>query len=784
MPVVLCATPALRVAPFARLGSAWAVLGVLMLGVLTQARTAAAQSERAEPRAPVGELGTAQPERPAAGASEPRAPRGKLVAPRPLSARSSYPPGGKGDARVLLKLLVRADGTVQKVEVLSGQEPFRSAALQAAAKWRFKPATRDGKAVPGLIQFEVAFTDKPRRGPGPDDEPRAAQPSAPPDSQPATEQAPLEVVVRGRRQSADTVTVSRAEARQIPGTFGDPTRAVEALPGVTPVMSGVPYFYVRGAPPGNIGYFIDGVRVPQLYHIFVGPSVIHPSMIDRVQLHRGGYPAQFGRYNGAVVAAYTAHPCGRPRAEGVVRVFDAGALVEAPFAGGEGSALVGGRYSYTGLILSLLSDTELKYWDYQSLVAYEVGARDTLSVLTFGAFDRLASASEEERTGAEFHRVDLRWDSRPSARTDTRLALTLGADRTESEQGFVRDRSVAVRTELAHRMPQVTLRAGTDTIFDRYTLEMDRNAPSYPDLQALLPTRDDLVVGAYSELEIEPEPWLVVTPGLRTDLFTSAGRAAVGVDPRISAVFHVSERVRLSHAFGIVHQSPNFVPGIPGAQVGSLRGGLQRSAQASAGVEVQLPASVTAGASVFRNAFFNLSDPIGTSADLRADQATANIRGLGSSAGVELLLRRSLTRKLGGFAAYTLSRTERSYGSFSSLSAFDRTHVLQTALGYDFGRHWRAGARSIVMSGVPARVLTENGPRFDGDRRARPFYRLDLRLEKRFVVSKRAWWAVVAEVLNATLSKEVIRRTCGNARCIDTETGPVTMPSLGLEGAF
>lgn len=43
-----------------------------------------------------------------------------------------------------------------------------------------------------------------------------------------------------------------------------PSRRREAMPGVTPVASGVPYFFVRGAPPGNVGYFVDGVRVPLL----------------------------------------------------------------------------------------------------------------------------------------------------------------------------------------------------------------------------------------------------------------------------------------------------------------------------------------------------------------------------------------------------------------------------------------------------------------------------------------------------------------------------------------
>src|SRR5262249_7177319 len=115
----------------------------------------------------------------------------------------------------------------------------------------------------------------------------------------------LEVTVRGDQPAPGVTSMSRAEVRLLPGAFGDPFRAVEMLPGVPPLISGLPYFYVRGAPPGNVGYFLDGIRVPMLYHLGAGPSVIHPAMIDRVDLYPGGYPARFGRFAGGIVTGET-----------------------------------------------------------------------------------------------------------------------------------------------------------------------------------------------------------------------------------------------------------------------------------------------------------------------------------------------------------------------------------------------------------------------------------------------------------------------------------------------
>ena len=43
-----------------------------------------------------------------------------------------------------------------------------------------------------------------------------------------------------------------AEVRAMPGAFGDSFRAIEALPGVTPLVSGLPYFFVRGAPVKSV----------------------------------------------------------------------------------------------------------------------------------------------------------------------------------------------------------------------------------------------------------------------------------------------------------------------------------------------------------------------------------------------------------------------------------------------------------------------------------------------------------------------------------------------------
>src|SRR5207253_2741569 len=130
--------------------------------------------------------------------------------------------------------------------------------------------------------------------------------------------------------------------------------------------------------------------------------------------------------------------------------------------------------------------------------------------------------------------------------------------------------------------------------------------------------------------------------------------------------------------------------------------GLQRAVQASAGVEVDLPEETTVTASVFHNEFYDMTDALASTAAVSGGVLRGlEERGSGQAIGFELFARRPLTRKLGGFVSYTLSRSLRSLSNATFPSAFDRTHVASAALAYDLGKRWRIGTRLVFYSGVP-----------------------------------------------------------------------------------
>ena len=787
----------------------------------------------------------AQPQPPAAPAEAPA-----LVPPKLISdAVVAYPEGATGEATVVLTLVVDETGAVRSATAVEPNEPFSSEAEVAALSWRFEPATRDGQPITARIRFEVIFRPP---EPAPEQEPAAPSTAPQPDvagrpisePQPPKPDEPLDVTVTGQRpEPGRTASLTRAEVRELPGAFGDPLRAIEALPGVTPIVSGLPFFFIRGAPPGNVGYFLDGIRVPLLFHVGAGPSIIHPGLVDRVDLYPGGYPARFGRYAGGIVSTETLPPEKELHGEYNLRLFDAGVLVEAPFAEKKATVLVGGRYSYTAAVLTLLSpETVLQYWDYQARASYDLSRSDTLSVFAFGSYDYLGEKTQTGTVtlfGMEFHRVDLRYDHNLEGRGTMRSAFTLGIDRSRAPQDrSVRARLAATRTELLYRLSEgALLRAGTDLQLDYYDVELGPIGLSPVARRAaeFFPTRTDIAVGTRADVVITVGPSLDVTPGVRVDLFGSQGASALAVDPRLATRARASKNVHVLTTFGVAHQPPAFVVPVPGVQPGGLRGGLQRALQESLGVEVDLGDATTATATVFHNAFFNMSDPLSVTepelegcppgsfpddslagdpggqpdearrcGDERFEPGTLGpdrsggggqaadsiggrralrafeVRTLGSAYGLELFLKRRLTSKLGGFLSYTLSRSTRSNGRRRHIASFDRTHVANAAVAYNLGRNWRVGARGVFYTGLPKAP----DPTDPDSTRLPPFYRLDLRLEKRWNLSQDVWIAFVAEGMNVTLNKEAISTSCTLSGCEAETIGPVSLPSVGVEGGF
>lgn len=718
-----------------------------------------------------------------------KAARAEAVTP-PVVREAPVPACVHADAEGVVRVdaVVGVSGEVGDVDVVSGEPPFVEPALEAARHHHFGPAMRGDVAVASKIRLELHVPVCAEVKPTP---PSATPAPEPKPSAPPKPNEPDNALVHGRRETYTPTerTISRADIRSVPGAFGDPFRAIDVLPGLVPTISGLPFYYVRGAPPSTVGYYVDEVRVPYLFHFALGPGVIHPALVDAVSVHPAAFPGRFGRFSGAIVEGRTKDAPTELRGEGQIRLLDAGAYVESPLAGGKASVGVGGRFSYTAALISLLAqDITLDYRDYNARASYALDDRTRVSLFTFGSFDYASQREngvDKVAFATEFHRVDLRLDHVGSDRSQSRVAMTFGLDRTRLEdRRFARDWVLGLRAR--HRKSvtdALDVEVGADTLIDFYSGDLPSiyavGKQTYDDALLLFAPRTDTATGAWIEAKLRPGAGVELTTTLRGDVFTSAGRVLVGPSPRASMRVPLGSRVAFLGALGIAPQPPAFAIPIPAVGYRGLPGGLSFGYQKSAGFEVELPLRFRGSAVGFHHSYLALRDF--TQDKERSTIELPNDPAAGSPAqayGLEAMLGRRLGERYTAFASYTLSRSVRGSTSLvgSEVSPFDRTHVLQVGGAVDLGRRWRLSSRMVTYTGWPTLSLVPGAAS-----RLPAFLRFDARLEKSWSLRKNGSISLVFEGLNVTGAKETLKQTCDEHGCRAETFGPVIVPSIGVE---
>jgi hypothetical protein len=603
--------------------------------------------------------------------------------------------------------------------------------------------------------------------------------------------AKYETVVRSR-PTQPAVRLTREELTQTAGSLGDPFRVLESLPGVTTIAWPAPIYAIRGSNPGNTGFFLDDVRVPALFHLALGPSVIHPYFFDDLQFYPGGYPARFGRYVAGIVAADTRAPAtDRVHTSVDVRLFDAGALVSAPLPGNGGVA-VAARYSYTGELVSLLDQNiRLAYWDYQLRVDRRVGPVQ-LTLLVLGSHDALvpgqSPTDRAKEIDLDFQRVSLR-ASVPVAGGRLQGSVSGGSDHTRAPILDVYPISVdainvAPRLSFVRSFAAVDAAIGFDGDVTRYAPLV--SGPLQPqDSSDLGQRRLTTQLAGYASATVRLHRRLEVTPELRFDSYAVGNARAQDLGPRLAARIGVRDDTTLKLAGGRFTQLPSLPLQLPGADGFGLSVlGLQSSWQGSVGVETRRFAELEISATGYVQQYVltDLRDPTPSKPDPLADDFLINRDAV--SYGLELLVRRPLTRQLYGWLSYTLSNNLKSYGGGAyGPSDWDQRHVLNVVVGYRWGRT-TLGGRAHFNTGRPY-VLYERYAAVPGVyiQRLPAFYQVDLRID-RHIIYDRFQLDLYAELVNATLTPQVYGLTQGAGGDVEQKSFRLVLPSIGLRAEF
>ncbi|MGZ6090184.1 MAG: TonB-dependent receptor domain-containing protein [Polyangiales bacterium] len=727
-----------------------------------------------------------------------------LVAPKVKSEITpEFPASESQDAEVVVELVIDASGHVTDAKIkTSAGDAFDASALAAAKELVFEPATRDGNPIPARIHFSFRFKAPDVVAPAPSVSPSPA-PTPAPEPAPAPIEAPVvEVEVVGEAPPREVThhSLSGEAMRKMPGTNGDPLRAVEAMPGVgkPPGMSGI--LIVRGGAPEDTSIFIDGIWVPYAYHFGGVSSVIPGDVLEKIDFYPGNFGPQYGRAIGGVVELGIRSPR-KDRFGGLLQIdlLDGRAMIEGPLSD-KTRVLVAARRSWVDAWLGpvLRSGgtgvvTAPVYQDAQLVIEHDLTDHTTVRLAAFGSDDRLAlllespQASDPTAGGSlssrqGFARFQLQSRTRLPGGTWTNM-ISWGPNWERFSLGDIKAandfRMMHARSDLRFAISEGAHGVvGLDllNLWGDVTLKIPPQpaAGSVEDSPIFGRPLRDLHVrgsfwwpGAYAMLDLQPGAGIRLLPGVRADYSENSGRWTI--DPRIAMRWTVARGTTLKGGVGLYHQPPQPSESIAPFGTPDLKN--PTALHTSIGVEQDLGSGFELSVEGFHKQLRDLVIAHAAEATT-ASGTTYDNSGSGRAYGLEVLAKGRHGR-FTGWIAYTLSRSERRDAPGEPLRIFkyDQTHVLSMLASYDLGRGWTLGGHFRYVTGLPytpyvgglvdldAGAYTPVAGARDSARVA-AFHALDVRLEKQWTFTdwKLAAYLDVRNVYNRKDSEGTVYR--------------------------
>jgi len=555
--------------------------------------------------------------------------------------------------------------------------------------------------------------------------------------------SPYETVVRGAREKKEVsqTTISLQEIQRIPGTTGDALKVIQNLPGVArpPLNGGL--IVIRGTSPRDSGIFLDGERIPLLFHFGGLTAVYNSELLESVDY----LPGNFSPYYGGVVGGVVDVKSRNPRTDGFhgvleVNAYNANVVLETPIT--ETLSIAAAyRRSYIDLVLPLFLKDDSpsftvapRYDDAQLKLTWKPNSKNTVQLLGLHSQDALQLITKTSLAGdptlgrdfkneTGFNQARLRHTFVDDAwRVDT----IAGFDRTEVDLNIGGERGLtvgastwAVRSTTELRLAHwVTPAVGVDWTYTRGTFRAALGqAPREGEPPYFGPTRQILYadspfwqnqLGLWTELRLRPVPALLIIPGVRMDLVSIRLQRTplLTADPRLAVRWTLlPEVLTLKMGIGLYHAPPSLQAGEADPTFGNPDLGSRYAVQTSAGAEWNIRPDLLLSVEGFYNRLWDI--PVSTSARVERNgqlvpQNLIN-EGRGRIYGFELLFRQALTQRLFGWLAYTFSRSERidRPGASWRLFDFDQTHVLTAIASYKLGAGWEIGGRFRFATGNP-----------------------------------------------------------------------------------
>ncbi len=610
------------------------------------------------------------------------------------------------------------------------------------------------------------------------------------------------VIVTGRREAptpASRSVLTGDELRSVPGTGGDPMKALQALPGVAVADDSSSAPAVRGSRPDDNAYYIDFLPVGYLFHVGGLVSVVHSDLVDKFELYSAAFGPEYADAIGAVLDV-TLRPPRTDKLGGTLNVSLLGAdfLVEGPV-NDKQSFYFAVKRSYLDLLIDTVEDedsgvivTVPRYSDYQGKYIWNLTPGHSLSFHATGASDHLdfkipasSGLGTQQPVLAGDSAIDTSygtqavvWDADFGPSTSNKLALghTLDVNTSlvgtalkataRSHTGFLREQ-FKFKPGADH---QAALGGSLEAVRARYDIDVqDARCTEFDpacdytsaDRKRVTGRIDASVTNLYAKDRWQMAPEWAFTGGVHFTHDNYLHRRYT--EPRLGVEWQWSPSLLFTAAWGRHNQFPDGEQVLDG--LGNTGLWHLRATHSVLGVSQQWGGGWSWRVEAYEKKFTDF---------VVADPALNYVNGAsGQAHGLELLLKKDaakegastsrLSGRLSGWLSLSLSRARRHNDQTGQdfPFSFDQPLILSLVSQYKLSDRWQFGGRWSYHTGAPNTPIIGTSTYPDG--RVQPLYgglnserlpayhRLDLRGD--FILSPR--FRVYGEVINAYARKNV-----------------------------
>ncbi|MBK7409343.1 MAG: TonB-dependent receptor [Saprospirales bacterium] len=586
--------------------------------------------------------------------------------------------------------------------------------------------------------------------------------------------------------------ISMRDVKMVPVLLGesDIIKTIQLKPGIPSGAEGTTGLYVRGGGTDQNLIVLDEALVYNANHLFGFFSTFNSDAVKDVKLYKGGFPAQYGGRLSSVIDVKLKEGNNKEFAgQGGLGLIASRLTLEGPIQKGKSSFIVSGRRTYFDLITGQINSAnqgkenynpipDYYFYDLNAKLNFDLGPKDRLFLS--GYFGRDVFGFDGGFFNFDFYWGNAtgtaRWNHVFGPKVFSNTTFTFSdykyniankiSDFSFELGSNIRDMNLKTDFYYAPNNDH-TVRFGGSATYHRFTVGRLK-AGSKDGTVAFEAGQDfdGIEMGVYVSDEWKPADRLALNAGLRLSGFTNDGVFYAGLEPRLAAVYNVTDlfSVKASYArmFQYLHLVSNSGVALPTdvwyPSTANVKP--QRSDQVAAGISFAVCDWFMITNEYYYKWLDNQLDFI-DGAELFANNELEGefAIGKGYAYGAEIQIEKT-TGRLTGWIGYTLARIRRgdfvpirSDAIFGEGSAYfspryDRRHDISVVAMYEISRRWQVSATWIYGSGdlywlppgrftfqdVPGAQFQALVPVYENRNNYRliPFHRLDLGITYRF----------------------------------------------------